>query len=283
MMPVVAIVAPGNMGAAVARRLNEHGVQILTTLSGRSFGSETRAASAGMHAVPLESLADADFVLSILPPSAALSFAEQMGPALANAARKPVFVDCNAVSPATVHRIGAVISATNTPFVDAGIIGSPPAPGKPGPRFYASGESAPRFAALGEYGIDVHVLDGPIGAASALKLSFAGINKGLVAVGTAMILAATRSGADKALLAELAAHWPTLHAPLQRQIPGMLPKAYRWVGEMQEIAAFVGDDSAVKDIFLGAARLFERISSDVQEDGPETTALLEFFANEHRR
>ena len=118
-------------------------------------------------------------------------------------------------------------------------------------------------------------------AASALKLSFAGINKGLVAVATAMILAATRNGADRALRTEIAEHWPTLHTPLKRQIPDMLPKAYRWVGEMQEIAEFAGDDPAAKDIFAGAARLFEHVARDVKGDGPEAAALARFFADEH--
>ena len=78
MSPVVAIVAPGNMGAAVARRLTENGVEVLTALEGRGAASVARAGAAGMKDVPLAGLTRADVVLSILPPESALGFAERM-------------------------------------------------------------------------------------------------------------------------------------------------------------------------------------------------------------
>src|SRR6516165_3617512 len=101
----VAVVAPGSMGAAVGRRLRERGAEVLTTLEGRSAASCERAAAAGMVAVPDERLAEADFVLSIVPPAAALAFAARMGGWLESARSKALFVDCNAVSPETVARI----------------------------------------------------------------------------------------------------------------------------------------------------------------------------------
>ena len=261
----------------------EHGVKVLTTLDGRSAASRDRAAAAGMTVVPRERLVEADLVLSIVPPAAALSFAEQMAPLLGGVTRKPVFVDCNAVSPETVVRIGAVIAATGAPFVDAGIIGLPPKPGAPGPHIYASGEHASRVAELSAHGLDVRVLDGPIGAASALKMCFAGINKGLIAVASAMILAATRAGAQEALYRELAESEPALLAALERKVPGMLSKAWRWVAEMHEIAAFAGEDPATADIYKGAARFYERISRDFAQDCRETPALERFFPNTESR
>jgi 3-hydroxyisobutyrate dehydrogenase-like beta-hydroxyacid dehydrogenase len=230
-----------------------------------------------MTDVPLNGLMAADLVLSILPPAHALSFAQQMAPLLAAAERKPVFVDCNAVSPETVRQIGAVIAAAGAPFVDASIIGLPPRPGQPGPHFYACGASASRLQALSELGLDVRVLDGAIGAASALKMSYAGINKGVAAIATAMILAASRSGATAALYQEMSESLPGLLNSLGRQIPDMLPKAYRWVGEMREIAAYSGEDPAARDVFVGFAELFDRISRDVAGEKTESAALIEFF------
>jgi putative dehydrogenase len=278
MASVVAIVAAGNMGAAVARRLNDHGVRVLTTLTGRGAASMARADAAGMTDVPLDRLPEAELVLSILPPASALSFAQQMAPLLsATVARKPVFVDCNAVSPETVREIGAVIAATGAPFVDASIIGLPPQPGKASPHFYACGASALRLQALSEFGLDVRVLEGPIGAASALKMSYAGINKGVAAIAAAMILAASRSGATAALYQEMSESLPGLLNSLGRQIPDMLPKAYRWVGEMREIAAYSGEDAAARDVFVGFAELFDRIARDVAGGKIESAALTEFF------
>lgn len=265
------------MGAAVAKRLAEHGVEILTTLEGRGPTTVARANAAGMTAVPLDRLCEAQIVLSIVPPAAALSFAQRLSTLLTSTAHKPVFVDCNAVSPDTVRQIGEVIITAGAHFVDAAIIGLPPKPGAPGPHFYAAGVSASQFQTLAGYGLDIRVLDGPIGAASALKMCYAGINKGVAAIAAAMILAAARSGADAALYQEMSESLPDLLNSLARQLPDMLPKAYRWVAEMQEIAAFAAEDTAAREVFKGFAQLFERISRDVAGDRRESAPLLEFF------
>ncbi len=279
MNPSVAIVAPGNMGAAVAKRLVEHAVRVVTTLDGRGEASAARAREAGMTAVHGDRLCEAQFVLSILPPAAALSFAHTMAPLLKNAAQKPVFVDCNAVSPETVREIGAVVAASGAPFIDAAIIGLPPGTGGAGPHFYASGPEAARLMALTPHGLDVRVLEGPVGAASALKMCYAGINKGLAAVASAMILAAARSGATSALYQEMSESLPGLLNSLRRQVPDMLPKAYRWVAEMREIAAFGGaDDAATREIFNGFAQLFEHVAADVAGEQRASTSLKQFFA-----
>jgi L-threonate 2-dehydrogenase len=274
---VVAVIAPGNMGAAVGKRLTERSVEVLTTLSDRSKASSERAAAAGMRAVPLEGLTGAQLLLSIVPPGAALALAQQMAPALSAAARKPVFVDCNAVSPTTAARIAAVIEATGTPFVDAGIIGPPPRPEGSQPSIYVSGSQASRVSVLTAHGLDIRVLDAPIGAASALKMSFAGITKGVTAVATAMTLAAVRVGAHNELHRELADREPALLASLARKIPDMLPKAYRWVAEMQEISQFVTPEAG-GDIYAGASQIYDRVARAMASDAAELEALRSFFA-----
>jgi 3-hydroxyisobutyrate dehydrogenase-like beta-hydroxyacid dehydrogenase len=230
-----------------------------------------------MTPVSDEELAAADFILSIVPPGEAQFLADRLTPMLGRSRRKPVYVDCNAVSPETVTRIAAIVAATECPFIDAGIIGGPPKPGADGPMFYASGPAAARLAVLGEYGLAVRVLDGPIGAASGLKMSYAGITKGLTALGAGMMLAATRAGAAEALHRELAESQPALLAWLTRQVPGMYPKAYRWVAEMEEIADFVGADPATQQIFTGAAQLYERLAADVASENLETGLLTSFL------
>lgn len=279
MKPVTAIVAPGNMGAALARRLTDHGLQVLTVLEGRSAATRARASAAGMVGVSRERLVDADILLSILPPAQALPFAEEMAPVLRSAERKPVFVDCNAVSPTTVERIQTVLAPTGAPFVDASIIGLPPPEGA-NPRVYTSGDHASRVEVLRAYGLDVRALDGPVGAASALKMCYAGINKGVAAIGAAVILAATRAGAAGALREEMSESLPELLNTLSRRIPDMLPKAYRWVAEMEEISAFTRDDPAATNIFAAFAQLFDRISRDEAGVRHEATQLTRFFLPE---
>ena len=221
MKPVVALIAPGNMGAAVGKRLTENGLQVLTSLEGRSEESVARARAAGMTDASADQIAAADLILSIVPPGDALALAERLAPALARGNRKPAYVDCNAVNPKTVAGIEAAIAPTACPFVDAGIVGGPPKPGTADPAFYASGAEAPRFAVLNDYGLDVRVLDGGVGAASAMKMSYAGITKGFTALGTVMMLAASRAGTAEALHRELAATQPQLLAWLTRQVPNI--------------------------------------------------------------
>jgi 3-hydroxyisobutyrate dehydrogenase-like beta-hydroxyacid dehydrogenase len=266
MSPIVAVIAPGAMGAAVGSRLVEHGLAVHTVLAGRSQASVARAAAAGMQSVDLAQIAAADIILSIVPPGDAMSLAETLAPLIARADHKPLYADCNAVSPQTVERIGRVVAGSGARFVDAGIIGGPPRPGTPGPVFYTAGPDAPALDVLARHGLRITDLHGEVGAASGLKMSYAGITKGFTALGAAMMLAATRFGAAPSLAAELATSQPELLAWLRRQMPAMYSKAYRWVAEMDEIAAFAGEDTPSYDIYAGIADLYDRIAAD--EAGP---------------
>ncbi len=284
MTPVVAVIAPGLMGAAVGRRLVVIGVKVLTSLTGRSDETVARAGAAGMTVASDEEIAGTDFILSILPPGDALALAERFQPALKASNAKPVFVECNAINPATVERVAAAMAPTDCPFVDAGIIGSPPKPAPAGgdkvagsPRFYASGPAAPRFATLRDYGLDVRVLDGAMSAASALKMSYAGITKGTQAIGAAMMLAATRAGSADALFAELSSSQKEMFAWFKRGLTLMPPKAYRWVAEMHEIAGFVGEDPTAHELYEGAAHFYERIAEDFDGDKTDVAALTKFL------
>jgi len=275
---VVAIVAAGSMGAAVGSRLAARGATVLTSLDARSAATRERARAAGMSAVTDEELVRADVLLSIVPPAQALALAQRFATRIASSQAKPLYVDCNAVSPATVQQVGECIAGAGAAFVDAGIIGPPPRDSAVGPNFYASGADAGRFKSLARFGLQIRVLEAPIGAASALKMSYAGITKGLIAVGSAMLLAATRAGVADALRAELEESQANLIASLGRSVPGMFPKAYRWVGEMQEIAAFAGEDAAAAQIYRGASELYARLARDLEGEGMETEQLASFLS-----
>jgi 3-hydroxyisobutyrate dehydrogenase-like beta-hydroxyacid dehydrogenase len=277
MTPTVAIIAPGNMGAGVARRLTENKVTVLTALAGRSAASGKRARAAGMSAVSERELADADFLLSIVPPGEALALARRLTPVLTAANKKPTYVECNAVSPQTMLKIADVIGKTGCRFVTAGIIGPPPKPGSSNTKFYASGAAATDFARLNDYGLIVRVLDGELTAAHALKMSYAGITKGFTALGAAMMLAATRAGLAEALKAELAESQQPLLGFLSRQMPGMYGKAYRWVAELDEISSFVGEDRPEHEMLAAAARLYERIADDFEGEKKEIGELDAFL------
>jgi putative dehydrogenase len=277
----VAIVAPGEMGAAVAARLGEGGAKIMTSLAGRSRASAVRAERAHMLSMADDDalIEDADFFLSICPPGEAVALAQRFAPALTRARKKPIYVDCNAISPATALEIGAVLELAGCPYVDGGIIGPPPQPNATGTRIYVSGAAAADVARLSEFGVPFPVLDGPLGAASALKMSYGGITKGFTAIAVAMVLGATRAGSAEALRKELGLSQPQLLAWLTRQVPRMYPKAYRWVAEMEEVGHFLDDGSPGGDMFASIACLYRDIA-DVARAPTTADAvaqLQEFF------
>jgi 3-hydroxyisobutyrate dehydrogenase-like beta-hydroxyacid dehydrogenase len=277
MTPIVGIIAPGAMGAGIGQRLSEHKVPVLTSLAGRTEASAKRAREASMQPVEERALAEADLLLSIVPPGEALGLAQRLAPVLTVANKKPVYVECNAVSPPTMLKIADVIATTGCRFVGAGIIGPPPKPGSTNTKMYVSGPAAKDLARLNDYGLIIRMLEGPLTAASALKMSYAGITKGLTALGAAMMLAATRGGSAEALKAELAESRPDLLRYLSNQVPSMYSKAYRWVAELDEIASFVGDEHAEHEMLAAAARLYERLADDVTGEKKEIGALDRFL------
>jgi len=282
MSETVGVIAMGEMGSAVARRLHEHGATVVTQLAGRSAASAARAERAG--AVPVatdeEFAAQSDTILSIVPPGDAVALAERLTPAIKRAGRKIVYVDCNAVSPQTAERIGAALEDTGCIYVDAGIIGPPPGPNAR-TIFYASGPGAKDFSRLSERGLQIRLMDGPNGAASAMKLSYAGITKGCTAISAAMMLGSTRHGTADALLQELSESQPMLLNWMRGFVSRMPSKAYRWVAEMEEIARFQEDDPAARDMYLGIARFYEQIAAALASPKPgDAIAQLKEFCAE---
>jgi putative dehydrogenase len=159
------------------------------------------------------------------------------------------------------------------PVIDAGIIGGPPLSGSQdpsaGPRFYAPGPHAHRLAALARYGLDIAVMDAPIGAASGVKLAYAGLTKGFNALAAAIVTAASRDGLAEALRVELARTQAQFLDRIDRFVPAMFPKAYRWIAEMEQIAEFIADPAAGAPFYEGAARHYEAIAADLTDGQPQ--------------
>jgi len=281
--PTVAIIAMGEMGAGLAARLTARGARVRTVLAGRSEASVARAKAAGVATVDSdrELLDGADFALSVVPPGEAGNLARRLAPALQAVARKPAYIDCNAISPKTAREVAEIVAKTVAHFADGGIVGAPPKGNDAGPRIYVSGPAAETAMALRAHGLDMRLLTGDVTAASALKLSYASLTKGLVALGVDMILSAREAGVDDALMKELSASQPQILAWLARQVPRMYPKAYRWVAEMDEIAQHYADLPDRGEIHAGAARMYERLAEAAQhrsERGNPLGALEAFLA-----
>jgi 3-hydroxyisobutyrate dehydrogenase-like beta-hydroxyacid dehydrogenase len=257
----VGLLSPGDMGHTTGDVLRKNGLRVLTCLRGRSERTRALAAEAGFEDRPdLETLVrESDMLLCILVPSEALGVARAVADAVRATGTDLLYVECNAISPGTTREIERVITASGARYADAGIIGPPPA--RPGTtRFYTSGTGAEEFAQLAHYGLDVRVLPGEAGQASGIKMCFAALTKGLQALGVELLIAARALGVEEALKAEHAVTMASTIKWLQGATPRMPPKAYRWVGEMEEIAATFEQLGMTPKILLGAADMYRFIA-----------------------
>ncbi len=256
-MQTIAMLMPGDMGHAVGRALREHGHDVITCLDGRSDHTRELAANGGLRDVGnlAAAIAEADLILSILPPSAALDQAEHVAQAMKTAGKTPTYVDCNAIAPKTAIAVGKVITEAGAKFIDAGIIGRAPGHGAP-PRFYTSGPDHALIAELDGHGIQVIGLGPVIGQASAIKMTYAGLTKGTWTLQTSVLLAAEQLGVTEALLAEFENSQSAALTSMRSSIPFLPADAARWVGEMEEIAKTFADAGVPSQFHEGAAEIF---------------------------
>ncbi len=265
----VGLLHPGDMGSAVGATVVAGGARVLWASAGRSAATRARAREAGLEdAGTLESVVQASRVIvSVVPPHGAADLAR----AVAQLGFRGVYVDANAVAPATAREIGRVVEAAGARFVDGGIIG-PATRGTRGvTRVYLSGPGATEIAAVfGAGPLEAVVLDAPPGAASAVKMAYAGWNKGGQALLAAIRAFALAEGVDAALLAEWKISHPDLPARSERAVHDNAKKAWRFVGEMEEIArslAAVGLPSAFHE---AAREIYARLADYKDTTQPPT-------------
>ncbi len=253
----VGLLHPGEMGSAVGASTVAAGARVIWTSEDRSAATRARAEADGLHDVHwLNGLVNQSHViLSVCPPA----FAEDVAESVTMLGYHRIYVDANAVSPATVRRMSTRIEETGAHFVDGGIIGGPPR--KAGTtRLYLSGEYAPKVAtALAGGPLEVCVLDAPVGAASALKMAYAAWTKG-----TSALLAAVEALAiHEDVLEPLLGEWRRGRTGLEERaddLGGAAAKAWRWVAEMEQIAATFEAAGLPGGFHLAAADVYERMT-----------------------
>ncbi len=278
---------PGDMGHGCAIAFRESGFRVVTCLAGRSARTRGLAEAAEIEMLEtLEEVArEADLILSILPPEAALEQARAVSAAMVAADRRPAYADCNAVSPATARQVADVISDAGATFIDAGIIGRNPVHEKGGTRFYVSGPDISAIEALNGRGIVVRGLGDEIGRASAMKMIYASANKGTFSLHAATLTVARAMGMTEAYLAELGESQPAMLAAMKRMVPRIPLDAARWHGEMREIAATFEAAGVTRGFHDGAADMMELaartpIANETRETVDESRSLeqvLDFY------
>jgi 3-hydroxyisobutyrate dehydrogenase-like beta-hydroxyacid dehydrogenase len=266
----IGLLSPGDMGHSIGDVLKSNGLQVLTCLSGRSERTRALASASGFEdTANLEELVTlSDIVLSVLVPAEAGGVAQSVAAAVRATNADLLYVDCNAISPRTVRGIGETMFASGARFADVGIVGPPPR--KLGTRFYTSGPGAEELAVLNDVGLDVRVIGDQIGQASGLKMCYGALTKGLQALGTELLVAAKLMGLEETLRAEQRESIPDVLGWLERGLPTMPPKAYRWVGEMEEIASTFADLGMTPNIFTGAADMYRFVAeTSIGKESPE--------------
>jgi 3-hydroxyisobutyrate dehydrogenase-like beta-hydroxyacid dehydrogenase len=251
---VIGLLHPGEMGAAVGRCLVRLGHPVLWAAMGRSADTAARAAAAGLtDAGTIAAVVGrADVILSICPPHAALDVAWAVH------GFGGLYVDANAISPGTASEVAQMITESGGRYVDGGIIGPPPVdPGAT--RLYLSGADAAEVARMfAGPPLEARVVDGPATAASAVKMAYAGWTKGTAALLLAVRALARAQGVEDALLAEWALSAPDLAQRSRGAAGAAAKKGWRWVAEMEEIAATMSAAGLPDGFHQAAAEIFRR-------------------------
>ena len=263
---VIGLLHPGEMGAAVGRCLTGAGHAVLWASEGRGPQTAARARAAGLDdAGTAAEVADrADVIFSICPPHAALDVA------WAVQGFGGLFVDANAISPATAREVALMVEEGGATYIDGGIIGLPPPPTHlPGPlhspsmagstRLYLSGPQASAVRGLFDgTPVDARVIDGGTWSASAVKMAYAAWTKGTAALLLAARALARAEGVEDVLLAEWALSQPSLADRSQGAARSAATKGWRWVAEMEEIAASMAAAGLPDGFHQAAAEIFRR-------------------------
>jgi 3-hydroxyisobutyrate dehydrogenase-like beta-hydroxyacid dehydrogenase len=273
----IGLLHPGEMGSAVGAAAKAAGWRVVWASEGRSLASCARGAAAGLEDLGNldRLLTGSEVVLSVCPPDAAVDLAR----AVAARGFCGVYVDANATSPAAARDIARVIEGTGGKFVDGGIIGPPPA--KRGTtRLYLAGQSAVDVAALFHGSpLEAIAMDADIGAASALKMAYAAWTKGSAALLIAVRALAIAEGVEGDLIEEWRRSIPDLPSRSEMAVANNARKAWRFVGEMEQIAATFRDADLPYGFPLASQEIYERLRG--YKDSPKAPSFAEVASAIH--
>lgn len=273
-MKSVGIINPGAMGISVAAAIMNSGFAVLWASQGRSEQSKERAAEHGLMDVgtTAELFRRATALVSVCPPAAAEEVADQV----AVSGFQGLFIDANAIAPETAQRIGAKLDSSGITFVDGGIIGGPA--WQPGRTWlYLSGPSAETAVPLFAAGpLETEIVGPAIGQASALKMVFAAYTKGTSALLALVLAGADSLGVRPALEQQWTRYWPEFTAETQQRVRRVTAKAWRFEGEMHEIAATFESVGLPGGFHEAAAEIYSRMVGF--KDAPETPELDDVLA-----
>ena len=238
----IGILSIGEMGYHWAKILTGRGVEVLTYAKDRSETTRKRAEHVGVKCLPSMAalVKDADLIVSIVVPSAAKRVATKIAKAAAKSGRRNLlYLDANAISPMTADEIGKVLQPSGVNFVDGCIIGSATKMDK-GAVVYVSGPLAEKIQELEPYGFSVKVLGPTVAQASAFKVVYAGLTKGLQGLFVELLMGARRFGLLDEIFKRYEESFPGLLDKVTSSIVGLRIHAARRAEEMDELKRTFG-------------------------------------------
>ena len=271
----VGILHPGMMGSSVGAAAQASGVRVVWASHQRSQNTQARADADGLEDVGslAELVRQSDLVFSVLPPSAARAVARQV----MDLSFRGVYVDANAVSPATASAVAQLVEESGASYVDGGIIG-PPARKQGTTRLYLSGAKAERVAAVFTGSpLQAVTIGDETTKASALKMTYAAWTKGSAALLLAVRALAARAGVEPELLDEWVLSQPDLTERSEGVMARTPRKAWRFSGEMREIASTLEAAGLPGGFHRAAEAVYDRLNEfkEVEEvEGAEVLAAL---------
>jgi len=233
----VGIMSIGEMGFHWAKLLKSHGVEVLTYDKDRGEVSRKRAENAGVTSVRSmnDLVQEAELIVSIVVPSAAKKVASKVAKAALKTGRKDLlYCDANAISPMTADAIAEVLTPAEVNFVDGCIIGSAAKMGK-GTIVYLSGPQAERLRGLEAFNIPLKLLGSGTNQASAFKVVYAGLTKGLQGLFCELLMGARKFGLLNEIRAQYEESFPGLLGRVAPSIVGLQIHAGRRAEEMDEL------------------------------------------------
>ena len=268
----IGVLSPGSMGQAIGQQLIGAGFTIYTSLDGRSDRTRRLAEHAGfLDAGSLSALVEkCDVILSVLNPAAAHEVAESVARAVATTGSKPLFVDCNAIAPGSMHSIAQIILSVGGRCVDGAVMSAPPRDGVKG-RLIVSGPDAHELKALATPEFSVSVVGARVGDASAIKMCDAVMTKGVTALVLEMMIAARRLGILEELETQFHPDRRAICRAVMNLVPTMPSKSYRWVPEVGEIASTLESAGMPPTMMSAAADFYSFVAATpLGQETPES-------------
>ena len=257
---IIGLIGLGEMGSEIGRYLVMNDLEVISVYEGRSGLSKKRALNYDIKdAGSIEKFCmKSDLIISIIPPDKAIETAESY--TSYKNKNGQIYCDLNAVSTMTAKKLKLILDEKKIEYVDGAIMGGPPTENY-SPRIYLSGKLSEKLKFLNGKGMELMILKGSDFKASATKMVYASITKGSKALVAGALITAKKNDVYDELMDELKYSEEYFSMVAKNQLPSVKHKAYRWIGEMNEISLTFKESGLTGGFHSEAEKVYELIKN----------------------